>query len=57
MNRERNRTNRKLNEYRIMSTKQQVSAILVEFLDYMDSVIRVARILWVPTMHSRDILL
>jgi hypothetical protein len=44
-------------EYRIISTKQQASAVLVEFYDYRDSVMRVAGILWVPTMHSRDILL
>jgi hypothetical protein len=48
--------NRKLNEYRIKNTKQQASAVLVEFCDYKDSVMRVARILCVPTC-SRDILL
>jgi hypothetical protein len=31
MNRELNRMNRKLNEYRIMNMKQQASAILVKF--------------------------
>jgi hypothetical protein len=37
--------------------KQQASAVPVKFRDYKDSVMRVARILWVPTMRSRDILL
>jgi hypothetical protein len=32
-------------------------ALLVRFHNYNDSVMRVARILRVPTMHSRDILL
>jgi hypothetical protein len=41
----------------ITKTKQQASAVLVEFHDYKDSVMRVARILRVPTMHSRDIVL
>jgi hypothetical protein len=57
MNREQNRTNRKLNEYSITNTKQHASVILVEFYGYKDSVMRVAGLLWVPTMHSRDILL
>jgi hypothetical protein len=39
------------------NTKQQASAVLVKFYDYKDSVMRVAGILQVPTMHSRDILL
>jgi hypothetical protein len=37
--------------------KQQTSAVPVRFRDYKDSVMRVAGILWVPTMPSRDILL
>jgi hypothetical protein len=37
--------------------KKQASAVLVELQDYKDCVMRVARILRVPTMHSRDILL
>jgi hypothetical protein len=49
--------NRKLNEYRIKNTKQQASAVLVEFSDYKDRVMRVAGILRVPTMRSRNILL
>jgi hypothetical protein len=40
-----------------MNTKQQASAALVKFHDYKNSVIGVARILRVPTMRSRDILL
>ncbi len=48
---------RKLKEYRITNTKQQACAVPVKFHDYKDSVMRVAGILWVPTMHSRDILL
>ncbi len=40
-----------------MNTKQQANAVPVEFRDYKDSVMRVAGILWVPTMRSRDILL
>ncbi len=51
-----NRTNRKQNKYRIPNTKQQASAVLVEFYDYKDSVMRVAGILQVPTMCSRKIL-
>jgi hypothetical protein len=49
--------NRKKNEYRITNTKQQASAVPVRFHDYKDNVMRVAGILWVPTMCSRDILL
>ncbi len=37
--------------------EQQASAVPVEFWDYKDSVMRVAMILWVPTICSRDILL
>jgi hypothetical protein len=37
-----------------MNTKQQASAVPVGFCDYKDSVMRVAGMLWVPTMHSRD---
>ncbi len=37
--------------------KQQASAVPVKFCDYKDSVMRVAGILWVPTMRSRDTLL
>jgi hypothetical protein len=33
-NREQNKTNRKLNEYRITNMKQQASAVLVEFYNY-----------------------
>jgi hypothetical protein len=44
-NREQNRMNRKQNEYRITNMKQQASAVPVEFRDYKDSVMRVARIL------------
>jgi hypothetical protein len=40
-----------------MNTKQQASALPVEFHDYKESVMRVAGILWFPTMRSRDILL
>jgi hypothetical protein len=40
-----------------MNIKQQASAEPVKFYDYKDRVVRVARILWVPTMRSRDILL
>ncbi len=40
-----------------MNTKQQASAVPLEFCDYKDSVMSVARILQVPTMHSKDILL
>jgi hypothetical protein len=49
--------NRKQNEYRIMNTKQQASAVVVGFHDYKGSLMRVARILRVPTMRSKDILL
>jgi hypothetical protein len=49
--------NRKQNEYRTTNTKQWASAVLVKFCDYKNSVIRVAGILCVPTMRSRDILL
>jgi hypothetical protein len=49
--------NRKQNEYRITNTKQQASAVPVGFHAYKDSVMRVAGILWFPTMCSRDILL
>jgi hypothetical protein len=49
--------NREQNDYRIMNTKQQASAVSVGFCDYKDSVMRVARIIWVPTMSSKDILL
>jgi hypothetical protein len=38
-------------------TKQQASAVLVEFHESKDSVMRVAGILRVPTMCSKDILL
>ncbi len=38
--------NRKQNEYRITNMKQQASAVPVEFRDYKDSVMRVARILF-----------
>jgi hypothetical protein len=48
--------NSKQNKYRITNMKQQASAIPVEFHDYKDSDMRVAGILWVPTMHSRYIL-
>jgi hypothetical protein len=41
----------------MMNTKQQASPEPVKFRDYKDSVMRVAGILWVPTMNSRDILL
>jgi hypothetical protein len=44
-------------EYRIMNTKQQASAVPVKFCDYKDSVMRVAWILWISTMRSREILL
>jgi hypothetical protein len=54
---ERNRTNRMQKEYRITNTKQQASAVPVEFCDYKDSVMRVAGILWISTMSSREILL
>jgi hypothetical protein len=40
-----------------VNTKQQASAVPLEFRDYKDSVMRVARILQVPTMRSKDILL
>jgi hypothetical protein len=46
------RMNRKQNEYRKMNPNQQTSAIPVRFCDYKDSVMRVAWISWVPTMHS-----
>ncbi len=36
--------------------KGQASAVPAEFPDYLDSVMRVARIFWVPTRNSRDIL-
>jgi hypothetical protein len=49
--------NRKQNEYRITNTKQQATTVPFKFHDYKDSVMRVAWILWVPTMLSRDILL
>jgi hypothetical protein len=39
------------------NTKLQASAVLVKFHDYRDSVMRVAGMLRVPTMRSRDILL
>jgi hypothetical protein len=48
--------NRKQSKYRITNTKQQASAIPVEFRDYKDSAMREAGILWVTTMHPRDIL-
>jgi hypothetical protein len=59
MNRTENETgtNRKQNEYRITNTKQQASAVPFKFCYYKDSVMRVARILWVPSVRSRDILL
>ncbi len=41
-NRERNRTNRKENGYRIMNMKQQASVIPARFRYYKDSVMRVA---------------
>ncbi len=37
--------------------KQQASVLLVKFYDCKDSVMRVAGILWVPIMRSRDFLL
>ncbi len=35
---------------------QPHSAVLVKFHNHKDSVMRVAVILWVPTMHSGDIM-
>jgi hypothetical protein len=40
-----------------MNIKQQASAEPVKFYDYKNRVMRVAGMLWVPTMPSRDILL
>jgi hypothetical protein len=37
--------------------KQQASAVPVEFYDCKDIVMRVGRILWVPIMRSRGIIL
>jgi hypothetical protein len=55
-NRERNRTNRKQNEYRITNTKQKATTVPVKYCDYKDRVMRVAGILQVPNMSSKDIL-
>jgi hypothetical protein len=44
--------NRKQNEYRIMNMNNRPSTVPVKFRDYKDSVMRVARILGVPTVRS-----
>ncbi len=46
-----------MNTGQTTNTKQQASAVPVEFHDYKDSVTRVAGILWVTSMRSRDFLL
>jgi hypothetical protein len=49
--------NRKQNEYRITNTKQQVSAVQVEFRDDKDNVMRVAGILLIKLtkhLHNKE---